>query len=450
MKRRWFLPILGIPTLALGLSPAVTPPVQAERHPNVVLIVADDLGYGETGAQGNPEIPTPNIDSLARDGVRFTQGYVSAPVCAPTRAGMLTGRYQQRFGFETNSGPQNVADNAFGLPRTEQTLAERLKARGYATGMFGKWHLGFRPDMTPLGRGFDEFVGFHGGAHHYFPGKGAEATIYRGTERVVEPNYLTDVFGNEAASFVERHADQPFFLYLPFNAVHGPLQAPTDRKAAFSDIADPTRRTFAAMLTSMDNGIGKVLEALRRHNLDENTLIIFHSDNGGPTAHTTSGNLPLRGFKNTIYEGGIRVPYMMRWTGHLPAGEVYERPVSTLDVTPTVLAATGQKAKAKDNLDGVNLLPYLGGKNAETPHETLYWRYGKQRAIRHGDWKLLGHQGKFAQLYDLSKDIGETTNLFDAQPAVVKQLTEAWNKWDATLEEPKWIRERPNEEEDEE
>ena len=449
MKRRLVFSILGVLALGSGFLPAVTPSIRADRRPNVVLIVADDLGYGETGAQGNPEIPTPHIDSLARDGVRFTSGYVTAPVCAPTRAALLTGRYQQRFGFETNAGPENVAENAFGLPREQQTLAERLKAQGYATGMFGKWHLGFREDLAPLQRGFDEFVGFHGGAHSYFPGKRAEATIYRGTERVIEPRYLTDVFGDEAAAFVERHADEPFFLYLPFNAVHGPIQAPSDRIAAFEHIADPTRRKFAAMLTSMDTSIGKVLQTLRRLNLDENTLIVFHSDNGGPTSHTTSSNLPLRGFKNTIYEGGIRVPFMMRWTGHLPAGDVYERPVSTLDVTPTVMAAIGQTMKAKEGLDGVNLLPYLDGKNAWTPHETLYWRYGKQRAIRHGDWKLLGHQSKFAQLYNLAKDPGETTNLFEAETHMVKVLTEAWQKWDATLEDPKWFRERPNEEEDE-
>jgi arylsulfatase A-like enzyme len=443
------MPFLSVLALGTGLWMAPTTPARAERRPNVVLIVADDLGYGETGAQGNPEIPTPNIDSLARDGVRFTNGYVTAPVCAPTRAALLTGRYQQRFGFETNSGPENVADNAFGLPRDQKTLAERLKERGYATGMFGKWHLGFRADLAPLGRGFDEFVGFHGGAHHYFPGKGADATIYRGTERVVEPDYLTDVFGNEAVSFIERHAEKPFFLYLPFNAVHGPLQAPSDRIAAFADIADPTRRTFAAMMKSMDDSIGRVLQTLHRLNLDEDTLVVFLSDNGGPTSHTTSSNLPLRGFKNTVYEGGIRIPFMVRWTGHLPAGDVYERTVSSLDVTPTVLAAIGQKVKPKEKLDGVNLLPYLDGKNAETPHETLYWRYGKQRAIRHGDWKLLGHQGNFAQLYDLAKDPGETTNRFGSETAVVKQLTETWKKWDATLEDPKWIRERPGEEEDE-
>ncbi len=287
---------------------------------------------------------------------------MSGPYCSPTRAGLLTGRYQQRFGHEFNpgNGPE------LGLPLSETTIADRLRSAGYATGLVGKWHLGAAPEFHPQRRGFDEFFGFLGGAHSYFPGQGAP--IYRGTSEVKEPGYLTDAFGREAVAFIDRHKAGPFFLYLAFNAVHTPMDATDARLKRFEAIADTRRRTYAAMLTAMDEAVGQVLDKLRAEGLDEDTLVVFFSDNGGPTMPGTtinaSRNDPLRGSKRTTLEGGIRVPFAWRWTGTLPAGTVYERPIIQLDVLPTALAAAGVEAEPGWRLDGVNLLPYLSGREA--------------------------------------------------------------------------------------
>jgi len=298
-------------SLVVGTGALAEPPT---RRPNVVVILADDLGYRDLGVQGCPDIPTPNIDSIARNGVRFTDGYVSCPICAPTRAGLATGRYQQRFGFETNPGPSAYADPSFGLPRSETTLAERMKSFGYATGMVGKWHLGYRQELQPTRRGFDEFFGFLEGANNYLPGRrGARNPILRGTEPVEEKEYLTDAFAREAAAFIDKRARDPFFLYLAFNAVHSPMEAIEGYLRRFSSIKDEKRRTYAAMSAALDDGVGRVLSALRRHRLEEDTLLFFWSDNGGPTPQTTSSNLPLRGYKAQVYEGGIRIPAMVQW-----------------------------------------------------------------------------------------------------------------------------------------
>ena len=338
---------------------------QLDRPPNILIILADDMGYAEMGCQGNKDVPTPNIDSLAKNGVRFTSGYVSCPICAPTRAGLMTGRYQQRFGFETNPGPEAYADEKFGLPRSETTLAERLKAAGYVTGMFGKWHLGYQPDLQPTARGFDDFFGFLSGANNYLPNTrrgAARNPILRGTQTVEEQEYLTDAFGREAVAFIEKHREKPFFVYLPFNAVHAPMEAIEKYLKRFDAIQDSKRRTFAAMLSAMDDNIGRVLETLRKHQLEERTLIFFLSDNGGPTPQTTSSNVPLRGYKGQVLEGGIREPFIIQWKGHVPAGKVDDRPVIQLDIHPTAVAAAGQTISPDWKLDGVNLLPYLTGR----------------------------------------------------------------------------------------
>lgn len=416
---------------------------QPER-PNIVLILADDLGYGGIGCQGDQEIPTPHIDALAATGVRMTNGYVTCPVCAPTRAGLMTGRYQQRFGFETNPGPEAYADPNFGLPRSEKTLAERLKELGYATGMFGKWHIGYKPGLTPPDRGFDEFFGFLGGANDYFPPTGRRAgrqPILRGTNTVEEKEYLTDAFGREAVSFIERHKDHPFFCYLPFNAVHSPLQADSKYLKRFEHIADQKRRTHCAMVSAMDDNIGRVMDALRKHGLEERTLVFFISDNGGPTPQTTSSNAPLRGYKGQVLEGGIRVPFIVRWKGRLPEGKVYDRPVISLDVVPTVLAAAGKPVGPADKLDGVDLVPYLAGAKSGMPHEALFWRFHDQRAIRQGDWKLVRtNQDPRWRLYHLERDIAEARDLADREPAKLKELEKMWNAWNAELKDPLWRR----------
>jgi arylsulfatase A-like enzyme len=409
-----------------------------QRKPNIVLIVADDLGYGELGVQGCKDILTPHIDGIARRGVRFTSGYASCPVCSPTRAGLLTGRYQQRFGHEFNPPNEEASDPNFGLPLTETTLAERLKKLGYATGMVGKWHLGFRPDLQPTRRGFDEFFGFLGGAHNYFsPDRGA-IPILRGTIRIQEHDYLTDAFAREAVHFINRHKGEPFFLYLPFNAVHAPLQATEHYLERFRSIEDPKRRTFAAMLAAQDDAVGRVLAAIRDAALENDTLIIFLSDNGGPTHQTSSSNLPLRGYKAQVLEGGIRVPFLMQWSGRLPMGIEYALPVITLDIHPTVVAAAGGTIPVESRLDGVDLLPFLTGAKSGAPHDRLCWRFGRQGAVRMGDWKLVLLAQREPQLYNLAQDIGESHNLARHRPEKLKLLEAAYQAWNAELAEPRW------------
>lgn len=424
-------------------------------HPNVIVILSDDEGYADVGYQGCPDIPTPNIDSMARSGVRFSSGYVSCPVCSPTRAGLMTGRYQQRFGHEFNPGAQGQSDPNFGLPLEQFTIADRMKAAGYVTGMVGKWHLGFQPQYHPLRRGFGEYFGFLGGAHDYLKPGG---TILRGTEPVDETEYLTDALGREAVDFIDRHARERFFLYLAFNAVHSPLQATDKYMERFAGIADPRRRQHAAMLSALDDNVGRVLTKLREEGLEESTLIFYLSDNGGPTAQTTSSNVPLRGVKGQVFEGGIRVPFLMQWKGRLPAGKVYEQPAIALDILPTALAAAGARVPQDGTLDGVNLLPHLTGNQTKPPHEALFWRFGAQAAVRMGDWKLIRLQaaatrpagagaaaaqraatlGGPTQLYNLAKDISEENNLAETLPEKVAELQQALDRWNAQLSEPRW------------
>lgn len=420
------------------------PPASAPRRPNVVLIVADDLGWGETGMQGGKDIPTPHIDAIAAGGVRFTQGYVTCPVCAPTRAALLSGRYGERFGFEHNPGPENRASAEFGLPRTEPTLAERLKALGYATGMFGKWHLGYAAGLTPPDRGFDAFYGFLGGAHPYLPGARKQAApILRGATPVEAPPYLTEAFASEAAAFIEANRERPFFVYLPFNAVHAPLQATDPLVARFASIVDPKRRTFAAMLSALDDGVGRVLEALHRLGLEDDTLLVFVSDNGGPTPQTSSSNGILRGTKGQVFEGGVRVPFAMRWKGGgVPVGGTYDRPVSTLDLVPTILGAAGATVGPEARLDGVGLLPYLSGEVATRPHPALYWKFGAQRAVRVGDWKLVERAGEPPALFDLANDPAEANDLSHAQPERIVPLQTLWAVWDQGNQPAAWGRRR--------
>lgn len=405
-------------------------------QPNILLIVADDMGYADAGFNGCRDIPTPNLDALATSGIRFTNGYVTGPYCSPTRAGLMTGRYQTRFGHEFN--PSGGGE---GLPLTEKTLADRLRSVGYVTGLVGKWHLGADPAMHPLQRGFTEFFGFLGGAHDYFKPEG----ILRGTTQVSELDYTTDAFGREAVSFIERNKGRPWFLYLSFNAVHTPMQATDDRLARFSHITNPRRRTYAAMLLAMDEAIGQVRRKLAETGLENSTLVMFISDNGGPTMQgvTVNGsrNDPLRGSKRTTLEGGIRVPFVVSWPGHLKP-RTFDSPVVQLDLHSTALAAAGVQARPEWQLDGVDLLPFLRGENTGAPHDALYWRFGRQMAIRMGDYKLVRYDrnvdtqtGRAGQgvtdvrLYNLANDIGETKDLATAMPDKVKELKSKWDAW---------------------
>ena len=443
-------PVLGgcaisCAALAAGTQTAVPP------KPNILVIVADDLGYGELSCQGyTKQVPTPNIDRIAANGVRFTSGYVSGPYCSPTRAGFMTGRYQQRFGHEYNPG----RGPDIGLSLDEKTIGDRLKPAGYATGWFGKSHLGFEPKFHPLKRGFDEFFGFLDASHDYLDAAtDSDNPILRGTTPVDNIGYTTEAFGNEAVNFIEKHKGEPWLCYLPFNAVHSPLESTEKYLGRFEEIKDSKRRTFCAMLSAMDDAVGAVMAKIRELNLEENTLVFFFSDNGGPTSGTTSGNGPLRGVKSQTWEGGIRIPFMVQWKGHIPAGKVDERPVIQLDILPTALAAAGVAVQPEWKLDGVNLLPYLTGEKSDAPHEVLYWRFGPQMAIRMGDWKLVKGVGissiksakqpgkattDGAELYNVKEDIGEKNNLASKEPDKVKELVAEWKKWNSELIDPKW------------
>lgn len=439
-------------TTALAAVTFAASPTQ----PNILLILADDLGYGELSCQGNPQIPTPHIDSIAQNGIRFTNGYVSGPYCSPTRAALMTGRYQQRYGHEFNPGRSEQTMQNFGLSVEEKTLADRLKAAGYTTGIFGKWHLGAQPHFHPQKRGFDQFFGFLGGAHSYLDNNEAKNSIMRGTTPVPTMEHTTEAFARETVAFIEQ-AERPWFAYLSFNAVHGPLQSTEAYLKRFESISDPKRRTFAAMLTAMDDAVGSVLAKLAALNLEENTLVFFLSDNGGPTSQTTSSNAPLSGFKTQTLEGGVRVAWMMQWKGRLPAGVVDNRPVIQLDILPTALAATGVEVQTEWKIDGVNLLPYLDGRNTALPHEALFWRMGQQMAVRVGDWKLVKSARTLegielpgpgtvdgAELYDLKNDIGEKKNLAAEYPDKVKTLAASWEVWNSEMIEAKWIPQRGN------
>lgn len=449
----------------------------ADMPPNILFIVADDLGYGEAGCYGGKDIPTPNIDSLAASGVRFTDGYVTAPFCAASRAALMTARYQTRFGFEYNPiGPKN-AQPGIGLPVNEKTVADRLRAVGYATSLVGKWHLGGTAEFHPQRRGFDEFFGFLHEGHFYVPppwhgvttwlrrralpggGKGrwtspdgrviwsthmggnepdydADNPLLRESQPVDEKENLTDAFTREACDFIERHRAQPFFLYLAYNAVHSPLQGDDRYMAKLAHIPDIQRRIFASMFAHLDDSIGKVREKLRELKLEENTMIFFLSDNGGPTKELTSSNAPLRGGKGDLWEGGIRIPFIFSWKGHFPEGRVIHTPAISMDATATALEV-GRAPKAPDQ-DGVSLLPLLTGQQADqNPHDTLYWRVGKLNALRSGPWKLFRKVHAW-ELYNLDADIAETTNLAAQEPAKVLELSERWEAWNAQQIPPLW------------
>lgn len=463
-------------SLLVTASLAVPTARAADARPNIVVIVADDLGYGGLSCQGG-DLQTPQIDSLAKAGIRFTNGYVSCPVCSPTRAGLNTGRYQQRFGHEFNPGPAGNASDTFGLPLTEITIADRLEAAGYTTGMFGKWHLGHTHERLPLSRGFDEFFGFPGGAHSYLKSMvGTPNSILRGYEPVDEKEYLTDAFTREALAFIDHHAKdaKPFYVYLPYNAVHTPMEAIEKYMKRFTDIKDPLRRKHAAMLAALDDGVGAVMASLRKNGLEERTLVFFFSDNGGPTHSNTSSNKPLRGYKGQVLEGGIRIPFMVAWKGHLPAGKTDDRPVIQLDIMPTAVAVSGGTMPTDRKIDGVNLMPYLTGKETKAPHEALFWRMGPQAAVRKGDWKLVRHEGSASDaqptprprkkaraaaadnddagsagpagigpagsvhLYNLAKDIHEDNDLSAENPDKVKELSAALDAWESQLAKPLW------------
>jgi len=405
---------------------------------NILIMVADDLGFADLGCQGVQDVKTPHIDSIAKNGIRFTSGYVSAPVCSPSRAGLLTGRYQTRFGHELN--PPGADRSPFGLPVTEKTAAHHFKEAGYITGHVGKWHLG-NPHTTafhPNARGFAESV--------WFPGqkKLPSLTFYRnGQQGKCEDRYVDEAIAREAAAFAVNHRNEPWFLYVAFLTPHQPVDTPPGAETPFAGIADKERRKFAAALTLLDGSVGTILKALRETGQEERTMIVFFSDNGAPPKNG-SRNTPLRGGKDTTWEGGLRIPFVMQWKNVLPAGRVVDAPVITLDLLPTAFAAANIRVSGNARFDGVNLLPFLTGKAQEPPHAALFWRYGEQMAVRAGDWKLtraLDATVMKTGLFHLCEDPGEKHDLSAGQPEKLKALQKLWDDWSAANVPPLWTRE---------
>jgi arylsulfatase A-like enzyme len=408
---------------------------QSAGRPNVVLILADDLGYGDVGFNGCRDIPTPNIDSLADDGVRFANGYSSHPFCSPMRAGLMTGKYQHRFGYVNNVAfdPHN---QLMGLPKSERTIASRLQEAGYRTGMVGKWHLGAASPFHPLRRGFEFFYGFLGGGHDYFIVDTA-AQLSENYKAALDDNgnpatldgYLTNVLTDQAIRFLElSDDDRPYFLYVAYNAPHGPLQAPQEAIAQFSSIQDPRRRTYAAMVSVMDQQIGRLLQTIDDIGDRNNTLVVFLSDNGGPEKANASDNGPLRGQKGDVHEGGIHVPFVMRMPGTLPAATVYSHPVISLDAAQTALGLA--KVPVEENADGVNLIPFVLDQRETAPHEAIFWRTANDAkiAVRRGNDKLVVLDGE-PSLFDLASDLGESSDMASAKPTMVDEIRQLWNRW---------------------
>ncbi|SHH37503.1 Arylsulfatase A [Chryseolinea serpens] len=464
----------------------------AERPPNIIILVADDLGKTDIPLYGPTPVKTPYLDSLAATGVKFTEGYVTASICSPSRAGLLTGRYQQRFGHETQPVNRYIHNylerslaNTFidrqqlefadltktptaesiakqGLPLQEITLADLLKHNGYATGIIGKWHLGAAESFQPLNRGFDYHYGFYEAfswyadttdhdfvnvrnrgimdSHVWEFGREGDALIRRNNEILDEKEYLTYKIAGEAINFIDQKKDKPFFLYVPFNAPHTPFQAPKNDVAKLeAQGIDRRKAVYYAMIEDLDNAIGAILKKVKASGLEENTLIYFISDNGGATYTGATDNAPLKGGKMSLYEGGINVPFIVRWKGHLPAGKVYDKPVSSLDIFTTSAAAAHAELPPGREYDGVNLVPYLTQTDSVVPHETLFWRAGANKAVRKGDWKLvINRYDNITALYNLATDKSERNNVAGANPAKVKELESALADWEKKLVHPLW------------
>ncbi len=464
------------------------------RRPNIIIIMADDLGKTDISLYGSPPIQTPNIDSIGLKGITFTEGYITSPICAPSRAGMLTGRYQQRFGFEYQPHdryPRNriemfvyknfvatggwlVADQVEfprfqdivknGMPPSEIMLAEILQRKGYNTGIAGKWHLGSGEHTIPINRGFDYQYGFYEAYSLYMAdtsnkdiinqrhkdfsdpfiwGKGrtGNCAIRRNDEVIDEKFYLTDRIAEEANAFVTKHKDEPFFLYVPFLAPHTPFQATKAYYDKLEHIEDRNKRVYNAMIWQLDDAVGSIINHLEESGLMENTIVFFLSDNGGATYTKATENAPLKGGKFTNFEGGLNVPFMIRWDGHLSNGRQYNEPVISMDIFSTIMELTGTNYIDERRLDGVSLLSVLSDSVAEPIHEKLCWRSGYNRAIRSGNWKLItdGLSGNHA-LYDLKNDKEEQTNLYDSNPEIVKQLQAKHAKWESEMLDPQWPR----------
>ncbi|MBP52739.1 MAG: hypothetical protein CMI27_06295 [Opitutae bacterium] len=422
--------ILTLVFLTISLS--------AKDKPNIIILLADDLGWSDLGFQGSADIRSPHIDSLASNGIQFTDGHVSASVCSPSRAGLMTGRYQQRFGHEANSPPESA-----GMDLEQVTLADALKKLGYRTGLVGKWHLGNQDVYYPNQRGFDYFYGLRSGSRSYFynPKKEDKAGNAKGIEENGKPvkfnGYLTDVFGQKAIDFIHEEDDRPFFLFHSFTAPHGPMHATEEDKALFVSIKNTKRRSYAAMIWAMDRAIGKLVNSLKASGEFENTLIWFLSDNGGATGNA-SINLPLAGHKGIKFEGGTRVPFFAHWPKQFKEPKKFDPMVISLDIMATSLAAAGAKVNDLKGLDGMNLIPFIQEEKSTPPHKNLYWHKLWFSAMREGPWKLIYVQDYGYALYNLEEDLGESTNLIQSEKKRSEQMIAQLNDWKDGLEKPRW------------
>ena len=436
--------------LFLGL---ISCSINEEKLPNVIVIISDDQGYADVGFHGSKEIFTPNIDRIANNGVIFSEGYVSYAVCSPSRAGLITGRYQNRFGYTRNIllAPK---DSTMGLPLTEQTLPDVLRKANYKTKAIGKWHLGAHESLVPERRGFDEFFGFIIGGHRYFPEDltindltevrrqmdGYITRIYDNGNRIDTKKYLTEELSDNAVKFIEDNSDNPFFLYLSYNAPHTPLQATKKDLERNMHIEVEKRRTYAAMVSSMDDGIGLILDKLEEKKISDNTIVIFFSDNGGVEWYNFSDNGVLRGIKGDFYEGGIRVPFAMQWPKKIKPGITYDKPIIALDVFATVASAASAEKYIKNDIDGVDLLPYLTEENSGLPHEYLYWQNRDKDidVVRDERYKYLRIKND-EYIFDLKNDISEETNIINSSKPIYNRLKSKFKEWEKDMIDPVFL-----------
>ncbi len=420
---------------ALVLSPFLAANIVAQNgpKPNIVVILADDMGFADLGFAGGTDVVTPNIDALASKGVRFTQAYDAASISSPSRAGIMTGRYQERWGHDGNECQE--------LPLEEKTMGDRMKELGYTTGMIGKWHLGDTPELLPPSRGFDEVYHPLGNAI-YFGTKVLDTRISMQFIPAKDKTlYTTDLNTNRAIEFISQHKQNPFFLYLAFNNVHNPLVVPQSYiDKVKSTTQNEDRKKMLAMILALDDAVGKVINTLKENKLDKNTLVIFLNDNGSYEKFVKSGqceSTPLRGGKSTLYEGGIRTHMIFHWPKVFPKPFLYDQPVISLDLLPTMIAASGNQINTTWKLDGVNLLPFLNPKTKDTPHDYLFWRMIQKSAVRQGDWKVLNPSSEKPELYNLKDDISETNDLAAKHPEIVKNMVAKWKLWNADLAAPR-------------